>query len=146
RLLDDIRDRHPFSPAASPPTPVTAPELPPGFIERPDVLAMLRNAVLGDDHDDPVVLIPMGGAAGVGKTLLALRLCHDPMVQAAFPDGVIWLQIGPDPVNLTERMREAGHALGDHDQVAYETETAAAARLRSLLANRPVLLVLDDVW
>jgi hypothetical protein len=31
------------------------------------------------------------GMGGIGKTVLAQALCHDEVVQQAFPDGIIWV-------------------------------------------------------
>ena len=42
-------------------------------------------------------------------------------------------------------MAEIGKALGDSSEHYYLTESSAA-RLRSLLQNKSVLLVIDDVW
>jgi hypothetical protein len=45
---------------------------------------------------------------GIGKTVLAQALCHDPAVQDAYPDGVIWATIGQNPtdLHLINQMRE----------------------------------------
>ncbi len=60
-----------------------------------------------------------------------LPLCHDEVVQDAFPDGVIWVTIGRENISLTEKMLAVGQALGDpigH----YQNETAAINRLRTV--------------
>jgi len=36
----------------------------------------------------------MQGMGGIGKTVLAQALCHNDMVQYAFPDGTFWFAIG----------------------------------------------------
>jgi WD40 repeat protein len=127
-------------------TPVTAPALPPFYIPRAHELLAARAAILAEIAPAPVGVIALSGTAGVGKTVLAIALCEDVVVQSAFPDGVIWVPMGPDPVNVAEKMREVGRALGDRSADGYETEESAANRMRSLLADKAVLLVLDDVW
>jgi hypothetical protein len=42
-------------------------------------------------------------------------------------------------------MREIGKALGD-DPARYDTLEASIIRLRTLLQNKAMLLVLDDIW
>jgi NB-ARC domain len=50
---------------------------------------------------------------GFGKTVLAQALCHDEVVQQAFPDGVIWITIGKESAfNAIPRMREVGQGTG----------------------------------
>ena len=126
-------------------TIVSAPPLPPHFIHRAEELAFLRGTVIGDDTDQQIALTALRGMGGIGKSVLATALCHDEIIQAAFPDGVIWVTIGKDPGNLTEQMKFIGTKLGDSPG-HYTSETAGSDRLRTLLAHKAVLLVLDDVW
>jgi len=126
-------------------TIVSAPPLPPHFIHRSEELAFLRRTVIGDDTDQQIALTALRGMGGIGKSVLATALCHDEVIQAAFPDGVIWVTIGKDPGNITEQMKFIGTKLGDSPG-HYTSETAGSDRLRTLLAHKAVLLVLDDVW
>jgi len=126
-------------------TIVSAPPLPPHFIHRAEELAFLRRTVVGDDTDEQIALTALRGMGGIGKSVLATALCHDEVIQAAFPDGVIWVTIGKDPGNLTEQMKFIGTKLGDSPGY-YTSEVAGSDRLRTLLAHKAVLLVLDDVW
>jgi NB-ARC domain len=34
---------------------------------------------------------------GIGKTMLAAALAHNPKVWQAFPDGIYWLTVGQTP-------------------------------------------------
>src|SRR5215472_15630552 len=64
---------------------VNAHPLPPTYVPRPKKLERLRNAVIGDDGNRRVALTALQGMGGVGKSVLAVALCHDPVIQAAFP-------------------------------------------------------------
>jgi WD40 repeat protein len=127
-------------------TYVTVPSLPLNFIPRPQELARLRQAVMGDE--DPkrrVGLTALSGMGGIGKSLLAQALCQDEVIQAAFPDGIIWVTIGRKPGDLVGQMREVGKALGDPVK-HYDTSEGSANALRTVLQDKAVLVVLDDVW
>ena len=38
------------------------------------------------------------GMGGIGKTVLAMALVHDPEVRRAFPEGIFWLAVGQKPL------------------------------------------------
>ena len=79
--------------------------------------------------------------------MLAQALCHDESVQAAFPDGIIWVKIGEKPTDtdLINQMRETAKAL-DKSTEGFDTLVGSSNLLRNLLKDKSVLLVLDDVW
>ena len=83
----------------------------------------------------------MGGA---GKTILAAAVARDPAVQAAFPDGIAWVEAGQQatPTLLQERL--AARLTGE--AVSFPAAEAGRHRLAELLAGRAFLLVIDDVW
>ena len=94
--------------------------LPTNYIPRPDLLAELRFALLGDASQvaltsalkrNPTALHGMGG---VGKSVIGRALCDDPAVQAAFPDGILWTTLGSEPTesDLIRKLREWVEALG----------------------------------
>ena len=122
-------------------TRVTVPPLPPHFVSREGALAAPRQIVTGDRAER---LVGLHGMGGLGKTVLAQALCHDPVVQAAFPDGIIWLTIGPGDVELLEQLQEAARCL-DNSPSGSATRTSAVNRLKTQLRGKAVLLVLDDV-
>jgi hypothetical protein len=126
-------------------TIVTAPPLPPSFVPRPEELANLRHAVTCDQTRRHVALVAVRGMGGVGKTVLAKALCHDRLIAEAFPDGVIWVEIGREAVDLVEKMKLVGDVLGDplHH---YFSEDSSKNRLRYILPKKAALIVLDDVW
>lgn len=114
------------------------------FVGRAKHLAALDAVVGADGLADRVVLIT--GMPGAGKTALALHWGH--RMRERFPDGQLY-------VDLRGHSREAAvpptHALGGFlqglgvglDQVPDDAEQAAAA-YRSRLADRKVLVVLDN--
>ena len=125
-------------------------QLPPGvrvFTGRKaelDFLACLPDAP-GPDSGNTVVISAIGGTAGVGKTALALHWAHQ--MTDRFPDGQLYVNLrGYDPgapVTPAEAVRGFLNALGVSAGVHPEHD-AAAALYRSLLAERPMLILLDN--
>jgi WD40 repeat protein len=126
---------------------ITAPALPANFVARDRELEDLRRRIISDAANRNVAVTAVRAMGGIGKTVLAMALCHDEAVQDAFPDGVIWVPIGRkvSDLELVEHMREVGKALGD-DINRYDTLAGCNNQLRTTLRDRAVLLVLDDVW
>jgi WD40 repeat protein len=131
-------------PARRPPLPWPAPE--PGFVERPRELAALKSALLDPARRGTVgITTALKGAGGFGKTALARRLCADPDVQAAFPDGMLWFELGENPGELTGRLAYLVEKLTG-DRQGFASEHDATDALRTGLDARRLLLVIDDVW
>ncbi|MEW9517000.1 SAV_2336 N-terminal domain-related protein [Streptomyces tubercidicus] len=88
------------------------------------------------------------GRAGVGKTALALRVAHE--VADDFPDGRLFLDLRGSNEAAEERVTPNGaleallRALGVPDDRIPRWRDDRAALYRSLLAERRVLIVLDD--
>lgn len=122
------------------------PELPPNHFARPTQLDGLRTLVLagragvGSAGAGAVGVL---GVGGMGKTVLTVALARDPVVREAFPDGVYWIVLGehPDPVAAQVELARLLGSAADYRTVA-EGRTA----LSEMLANRRVLLIIDDVW
>lgn len=93
-----------------------------------------------------VVISAIGGTAGVGKTALAVQWAH--RVADQFPDGQLCVNLrgyGPrEPTRATEALAGLLHSLGvPRHEIPAETDERAA-RYRSLLAGRRMLIVLDN--
>lgn len=112
--------------------PVVPRQLPPDL---PDFTGRAEAvAVLALPH--PVAVV--SGPPGCGKSALAVHVGH--ALRAAYPAGQLYLELGDrEPDDL---LAEALRALG----VAAPPPTTAerSALLRSLLAERPMLMLLDD--
>jgi NB-ARC domain len=127
-------------------TYVTAPPLPRKFIPRPEVLESLRNRVIADDPGPSIALTALHGMGGIGKTILAQAVSHDPIVQQAFPDGIVWTTVGKDiSGNLTARIQEVRRALGEQPDPD-ESDVEAINRYRTLLQEKAALVIVDDIW
>jgi DNA-binding SARP family transcriptional activator/Tfp pilus assembly protein PilF len=126
-------------------------ELPAGvahFTGRTSELAALSRLLgtPGDQMPGTVVISAIGGTAGVGKTALAVQWAH----QAAehFPDGQLYVNLrGYDPaqpVVPADALAGFLRSLGVAGQDVPAEEAERAARYRSLLARRRMLIVLDN--
>jgi tetratricopeptide (TPR) repeat protein/DNA-binding XRE family transcriptional regulator len=140
------------APGAGPGMPVPR-QLPPGardFTGRKaelDVLASLLDAPGGTDGGGTVVISAIGGTAGVGKTALALHWAH--RAAAHFPDGQLHVNLrGFDPIGApatpAEAIRGFLDALGVPPERIPPTPDAQAGLYRSLLADKRMLIVLDN--
>jgi DNA-binding SARP family transcriptional activator len=127
------------------PAPRQLPAPPAAFVGRERERAAL-DAALAEDPGRSAVAVVLG-AGGVGKTWLALRWAHDNQVR--FPDGQLYVDLrGFDPTGRPLHESEALHAFLEALDVTPERIPAGvdarAALYRSLLADRRVLVVLDN--
>jgi WD40 repeat protein len=127
-------------------TYLTAPPRVANYLERPEALHALRDALFAEDHRQPIALTALAGMGGIGKTVLAKALTDDEVVQRAFPDGIVWITAGKERKrDFIEEMREVAKALGD-DLSGYDTALACENRYRTTVASKAALIVVDDVW
>jgi WD40 repeat protein len=122
--------------------------LPAHYLQRGQRLQAIRDA-LRADLDRPVVIsgsaarVGMHGMGGIGKSVLAAALARDRKVREAFPDGIVWVRLGSLP-DLRSLMQRVNRDLGGDGAITSEHE--GKQRLKEFLANKAVLLVLDDAW
>ncbi|MFD9108656.1 AfsR/SARP family transcriptional regulator [Streptomyces bottropensis] len=126
-------------PAATP-RPVSL--LPPAigdFTGREEELAGVVEALRGAREAMPVVVV--SGAAGVGKSALAVQAAH--RVADAYPDGQLYAELHgfSEPVPPAEVLGRLLRALGADPP---EDIAERGDLFRSLVAGRRILLVLDD--
>jgi DNA-binding SARP family transcriptional activator len=100
----------------------------------------------GDDAPRTMVISAIAGTAGVGKTALAVYWAHQ--VATRFPDGQLYANLrGYDPglpLAAADALAAFLRALGVDPQDIPADEHERAARYRSLLAARRMLVVLDN--
>ncbi|MET8853386.1 NB-ARC domain-containing protein [Amycolatopsis sp. NPDC004625] len=130
------------------PTPAELPADVAGFTGRAEQLDeldyVLRKA--GGPAGTPLRLVAITGTGGVGKTALAVHWAH--RVRDEFPDGQLYVDLRgfavDHPLRPIEALTGFLYALGcAPDQVPVATDHAAAL-YRSLLADKRVLVVLDN--
>jgi tetratricopeptide (TPR) repeat protein/DNA-binding XRE family transcriptional regulator len=134
---------------AVPVVPRQLPSTVPGFTGRAAELKALTR-ILDEAHGGApgtVVISAIGGTAGVGKTALALHWAHQ--VAGRFGDGQLYVNLrGFDPSGIpaspTDAMCGFLDALGvPADKIPPRPE-AQAAMYRGLVADRKMLIVLDN--
>lgn len=117
--------------------PVQIPASVSHFVGRADLLRQLTEQLRAEAGAPAHGLVGMGG---VGKSALAVQVAR--RVQDAFPDGVLWASVaGSDPMAVLESWAAAYGC--DYTRIA-DVESMAAA-FRGVLAEKQVLVVLDDV-
>jgi WD40 repeat protein len=84
------------------------------------------------------------GQGGIGKSVLAIAVARDERVRAAFPDGVYWVTVG-ESGDLISAQLDLLERLGVRD-TSLRTSSEGRKLLERVLAERRVLLVIDDVW
>jgi hypothetical protein len=125
--------------------PMMAPEPPVDFVARPAEFFALKAKLLDPKGDAVAISAALKGAGGYGKTTLAKALAHDPDIQDAYFDGVLWVELGEKPENLIGAIANLVKRLtGEPPGLA--TVNDAAAALGEALGDRRILLVVDDVW
>jgi tetratricopeptide (TPR) repeat protein len=141
----------PAEPAAIPagPAPRQLPATIGDFTGRAGELAVLEKLVPAMDAVVPAraVVAVVTGAAGVGKTSLAVHVAH--RIAGKFPDGQVFIDlhgfaetIPPvEPADALDRLLRAMGVPGERIPAALDDR---AALWRSVLAGRQMLIVLDN--
>jgi hypothetical protein len=141
KLVNDLQTR-----CEQPAVPFMVEELPEDFVERPQEFEALIGFLLDTQREEPIAITAaLRGAGGYGKTTLARALCHDARIQEAFDDGILWVTLGEHPESLIGKVEDLIYMLS-HERPDFTGMDAAVARLAELLADRDILLVIDDVW
>jgi tetratricopeptide (TPR) repeat protein len=117
------------------------------FTGRTEQLEVIRDLLLAAAPGPGALSIcSITGMGGVGKTALAVHLAHQ--IAAHYPDGQLYLNLrgfGSDrPLEPSEALAAVLQALGAPPPDRTESAAQLAARFRTLLAHRKVLLILDN--
>ncbi|GAB4437852.1 MAG: hypothetical protein Kow0031_19680 [Anaerolineae bacterium] len=140
KLLRDLK-----APCQTPRVPFMAEELPADFVPRPDVLTQATRLLLNEQLDPIAGRLALAGTGGFGKTMLARAICHNEDIRQGFDEGVLWVTLGEDPGDLTSIVVDLIEVLTG-DRPGFASLDAAETQLGQILADRDILMVLDDVW
>lgn len=114
------------------------------FVGREAELARLMTLL--DGSGGTVVITAIDGTAGIGKTTLALHWAHQ--VKDRFPDGHLHVNLRGfdprEPVDAGQALHDFLRALGVAPESIPADVDAKAALYRSVLADRRMLVVLDN--
>ncbi|WP_399088560.1 BTAD domain-containing putative transcriptional regulator [Streptomyces sp. BBFR2] len=126
-------------------TPRLLPRPPARFLGREHQLAALT-AILTDRTPQESPLAVVAGPAGVGKTACVVQWAHQ--YAAAFPDGQLFADLRGfgegDEADPAEILRDFLLALGTPPERVPSSAESASALFRSLVAERRLLVVLDN--
>lgn len=129
--------------------PAQLPHSMPGFSGRQAQIDQLNELLSSDGPDagGTIVVTAIAGTAGVGKTALAVHWAHQ--IRDRFPDGQLYVNLrGFDPAGSAMEPAEAIRGFLDAfavppDRIPPDLD-AQAALYRTVLAERRVLIVLDN--
>ncbi len=110
----------------------------PYFVGRQTLIKQIEEILLSDPVSRTCCL---QGMAGAGKTALAAQMAY--RLRPHFPDGVLWANL--HHANTMNILAAFARAYGE-DVRAYTDLESRCQMVRQLLADKRVLIVLDDVW
>lgn len=143
RVIDDL---------LAPPPPlgdlIRVPELPQQYVPRTDLLTeakeKLRELLRKPEKErGRNTSIGIHGMGGLGKSVLASALVHEPVVRRFYKDGICWFSIGQEP-DLPLLRQQFAALIGE--PVRIDPEAALNDGLRERSRTKAMLVVLDDVW
>jgi WD40 repeat protein len=112
---------------------------------RPVEFDALKQKLLDAKGDSVAITAALRGAGGYGKTTLAKALAHDPNIEDAYFDGILWAELGEKPEKLLSIISDLIEILS-LKRPALENLNSAAAKLGEALGDRRILLIIDDAW
>ncbi len=92
----------------------------------------------------PSPKVSVQGMGGIGKSVLAAALARDGEIREAFPDGVVWVDVGQKP-ELVMLQAQLADFFEDHIPDIISPQQGKS-HLSKLLADKACLLIVDDVW
>lgn len=146
-LRGDLDTHHRAVTVRSAPLPRQLPSNVAHFVGRAEELAWLRDALTAAEPGAAAPLVSVHGAAGVGKSALSIHAAHQ--LAHHFPEGQVYVELGGSstgvpPLTPSEALARLFRTLGADAPPPAMQPDEAAAQLRSLVAGRKMLLVLDN--
>lgn len=125
------------------------PDLPPHYLPRAEDNAGLKQKLLAGDGNAGITgqssaAVGVQGMDGIGNTVLATALAHDPKVRKAFPEGTHWVTLSQSRNLLVQQGQLVRNLTGSEQALTTKQERKDA--LREALEGRRILVILDDVW
>lgn len=124
-------------------------QLPPDIVDFTGCDAQLaviaQHLIAGADRSGMVPVAAITGKAGVGKTALAIHAAHQ--LRAHFPHGQLYVDLRgaqAQPLDATQVLGRFLRALGVDTTAVPDDVEERAALYRSRLANRRLLILLDN--
>lgn len=144
------RSATPGGPAAALPEPARPNQLPSAvadFTGRGRELERVGEVLAPPTERDhaTVVVVTISGLGGVGKTALAVECAR--RVRDRYPDGLLFVDLrgaGPAPADPTSVLAQFLRSLGVEGEAVPETLDERASLFRAIVADRRVLVVLDN--
>ncbi|MEU4765902.1 BTAD domain-containing putative transcriptional regulator [Actinosynnema sp. NPDC023794] len=115
------------------------------FTGRTDLLTRVRDLLAPPTTDPGTRVVAVGGRAWSGKTALAVHAAHG--LREDYPDGQLFVRLhgaGADPVDPAHALARFLRALGVPDPAIPPSTDERTDLYRDLIADRRVLVVLDD--
>ena len=116
------------------------------FVGREPEIDRLTSLLDAGSGNGTVIITAIDGSAGIGKTSLALHWAHQ--VKHRFPDGQLHVNLRGfdprEPMDTGQALHDFLLALGVDPKAVPVALDAKAALYRSLLADRKMLILLDN--
>lgn len=116
------------------------------YVADPALLATAEAALGAGPARNGLDILVITGAPGVGKSSLATHVAHR-LATEHFPDGQLYCDLSPGRGEPDDSFAVLGrflHALGIPGSMIPDTGSERTAMYRTLLADRRVLVVVDD--